>query len=153
MLKYIFVFCPQIADIKFMSGHKNSGKKNTRSASAPCSSPPPRILISSHRTGPLEVEVTRAARRRRMLPPPPLSPAAAPHRCHIARHRRTLNHSQGWVIGILSLFLSYLWMMSTSATETRYILDIAKTFLSLWILLNGGYGLGKFLDLVYRINQ
>jgi len=43
-------------------------------------------------------------------------------------------------------------MMSTSAAETKYILDIAKTFLSLWILLNGGYGLGKFLDLVYRIN-
>jgi hypothetical protein len=45
-----------------------------------------------------------------------------------------------------------LWMMSTSAAETRFILDIAKTFLRLWILLDGGYVLGKFLDLVYRIN-
>jgi hypothetical protein len=77
----------------------------------------------------LEVEVTRAtrpARRRRTpLPPPPL-PAAA------SRHRRTPDHtSQGWVIGILSLFLSYLWMTSTSAAKTRFILDIAKTFLSL----------------------
>jgi hypothetical protein len=45
-----------------------------------------------------------------------------------------------------------LWMMSTSAAETRFILDIVKTFLRLWILLDGGYVLGKFLDLVYRIN-
>ena len=43
-------------------------------------------------------------------------------------------------------------MMSTSAAEIRFILDIAKTFLSLWILLNGGYGLGRFLDHVYRTN-
>jgi hypothetical protein len=93
--------------------------------------------------------VTRATRRG--CTPPPHA-AASRHR-HVARHRCTPNHSQGWVIGILSLFLSYLWMMSTSAAETRYILDIAKTFLSLWILLNGGYGLGKFLDFVYRINQ
>jgi len=102
------------------------------------------ISISSHRTRPLEVEVTRApvaafVARRRL------------RRRHAPRHRRTPNHSQGWVIGILSLFLSYLWMMSTSAAEKRFILDIAKTFLSLWILLNGGYGLGRFLDLVYRI--
>ncbi len=52
----------------------------------------------------------------------------------------------------MSLFLSYLWMMSTSAAEARFILDITKTFVILWILLDGGYGLGKFLDLVYRIN-
>jgi hypothetical protein len=52
----------------------------------------------------------------------------------------------------LSLFVSYLKMMSTSAAETRFILDITKTFLILWILLDGGYGLGRFLDLVYRIN-
>ncbi len=43
-------------------------------------------------------------------------------------------------------------MMSMNASETRFILDIAKTFLILWILLDGSYGLGKFLDLVYRIN-
>jgi len=36
--------------------------------------------------------------------------------------------------------------------KKKNILDIAKTFLSLWILLNGGYSLGRFLDLVYRIN-
>jgi hypothetical protein len=97
---------------------------------------------------PLEVGVTRATCHCSTPPPPPLSPAAAPCRRHVARHRRTPNHSQGWVIGIMSLFLSYLWMMSTSAAETRFILDIAKTFLILWILLNGGYGQGKFLDLV-----
>jgi hypothetical protein len=101
------------------------------------SSPSSDISISSHRTCPLEVEVTRApaaaiVARRRL------------RRRHVPRHRRT--------IGILSLFLSYLWMMSTSATKKRFILDIAKTFLSLWILLNEGYGLGRFLDLVYRIN-
>jgi len=62
------------------------------------------------------------------------------------------NNSQGWVFGILPLFLSYFWTMSTSAVITRFILDIAKTFLRLWILLNGCYDLGKFLDLVYRIN-
>jgi hypothetical protein len=135
-----------------MSGHKDSVKKTTRSASAPCSSPLPPISISSHRTHPLEVEVTRATRRRRTPPPPPLSPTTAPRRRHFTHHRHTPNHNQGWVIGILSLFLSYLWMMSTSATKTRFILDIAKTFLILWILLDGGYGLGKFLDLVYRIN-
>jgi hypothetical protein len=56
------------------------------------------------------------------------------------------------MIGILSLFLSYLWMMSTSAAKKRFTLNIAKTFLSLWILLNAGYGLGRSLDLVYRIN-
>ncbi len=43
-------------------------------------------------------------------------------------------------------------MMSTSAAEARFILDITKTFLILWILLVGGYGVGKFLDLVYRMN-
>jgi hypothetical protein len=78
-------------------------------------------------------------------------PAAASRHRQVARHRSTPDHSQEWVIRILSLLLSYLWMMSTSAAKTRFIL--AKTFLSLWILLNGGYGLGKFLDLVYRINQ
>ena len=92
------------------------------------SSPSSNISISSHRTRPLEVEVTRATRCRRTPPPPPSSPAASPRRRHIARHRRTPNHSQGWVIGILSLFLSYLWMTSTSAAETRFILDIAKSF-------------------------
>jgi hypothetical protein len=56
------------------------------------------------------------------------------------------NNSQGWVFGILPLFLSYFWTMSTSAVITRFILDIAKTFLSLWILLNGCYDLGKFLQ-------
>jgi hypothetical protein len=126
-----------------------------------CLSPPPPILISSHRTRPLEVEVTRATRRRRTPPPPPSSPTAtprrtshpaAPHRLHVTRHRRTPNHSQGWVIGIVSLLVSYLRIMSTSATEARSILDITKTFLILWILLDGGYGLGRFLDLVYRIN-
>jgi hypothetical protein len=79
-------------------------------------------------------------------------PAAAPRRRHVPRHHRTPNHSQGWVIGILSLFLSYLWMMSTSAAKTRFILDIAKTFFVLWIFLDGGYCLGRFLDLVYIIN-
>ena len=123
-----------------MSGHKDSEHS---ALGVPPSSPPPPISISSHRSRPLEVEVTRATRRRCMPPP---HAAASRHR-HVTRHRRTPNHSQGWVIGILSLFLSYLWMMSTSAAETRYILDIAKTFLSLWILLNGGYGLGKFLEI------
>ena len=121
------MFFPKIADIKFMSGHKDSGKNTILSASAPCSSPPPPISISSHCTRPLEVEVTRATRRCR-TPPPPSLPATAPRRRHVARYRRTPNHSQGWVIGILSLFLSYLWMMSTSAAETRFILDIAKGF-------------------------
>ena len=109
------------------------------------SSPSSDISISSHRTRPLEVEVTRA---------PTAAIVARRHlrRRHVPRHRRTPNHSQGWVIGILSLFLSYLWMMSKSAAKKRFILDIAKTFLSLWILLNDGYGLGRFLDLVYRIN-
>jgi hypothetical protein len=68
------------------------------------------------------------------MPPPHAAAAAAfvVHRrtppLHVTRHRRTPKHSQGWVIGILSLFLSYLWMMSTSAAKTRFILEIAKTF-------------------------
>jgi hypothetical protein len=35
---------------------------------------------------------------------PPSSPAAAPRRRHAARHRRTPNHSQGWVIGFFPYF-------------------------------------------------
>jgi hypothetical protein len=52
------------------------------------------------------------------------------HRRHVPHHRRTPNHSQGWVIGILSLFLSYLWMMSTSAAKknhSRYCKDFLKS--------------------------
>jgi hypothetical protein len=71
------VFSPKIADIKYMSGHKVSGKKTTRSASAPCLSPSPPISISSHRTRPLEVEVTRATHRHRRLRCPLPHPAAA----------------------------------------------------------------------------
>ena len=138
------MFCPKLADIKLFMSVTNVCHKVILDG-AEFSSPSSDILISSHRTRPLEVEVTRVpatafVARRRL------------RRCHVPRHRRTPNPSQGWVIGILSSFLSYLWMMSTSATEKRFILNIAKTFLILWILLDGGYGLGRFLDLVYRIN-
>jgi hypothetical protein len=130
-----------------MSGHKNSEHSEC---------PPPLISISSHRSCPWKLrwqELHSAAVCRCRTPsPPPSSPATASRHRHVACHRCTPDHSQGWVIGILSLFLSYLWMMSTSAAKTRFILDIAKTFLSLWILLDVGYCLGKFLDLVYRIN-
>ena len=56
------MFCPKIAVMKFMSGHKDSGKNTILSASAQCSSPPPPILISSHWMRTLEVEVTKATR-------------------------------------------------------------------------------------------
>ena len=138
------MFCPKIADIKLFMSVTNVRHKVIWDG-AEFSSPSSDLSISSHHTRPLEVEMTRA-------PATAFVARCRLHRRHIPRHCHTPNHSQGWVIGILSLFLSYLWMMSTSATKKRFILDIAKTFSSLWILLNGSYGLGRFLDHVYRIN-
>jgi hypothetical protein len=62
------------------------------------------------------------------LPPLPSWPATAPRRrtSHATTARPTM--FKELLIGILSLFLSYLWMTSTSAAETRFILNIAKSF-------------------------
>jgi hypothetical protein len=45
-------------------------------------------------------------------------------------------------------------MDPTTATEieTEFILDIGKRFSSLWIIGEGGYDRGKFLDAVFRIH-
>ena len=115
-----------------MSGHKDSGKNTILSASAQCSSSPPPKSISSHRTCPLEVEVTRATRRHR----------------HVAHHHHTPNHSQGWVIGMLTLFFSYLWMMSTSAAETRFILWI-MAFLSCFAQRTAGRQWGSPVGILF----
>ena len=37
------------------------------------------------------------------------------------------------------------------AVEPGFILDIVRTFSSLWIPLAGGYGKEKFLEVVFRI--
>ena len=44
-------------------------------------------------------------------------------------------------------------MDPTKATkiETEFILDIRKRFSSLWIIGEGGYGRGKFLDAVFTV--
>ena len=74
-IKVVDIMCPQAN----VPPKLNTALKNNYRTPQP-----PPISISSHCTGPLEVEVTRATHHCRTPPPPPLLHAASPRRHQIA---------------------------------------------------------------------
>ncbi len=49
-----------------------------------------------------------------------------------------LPNSEQWMIGFFTLFMSLLGLIHTRAAKIRFILDIEKSFSSLWISFKGG---------------